>query len=203
MNFAQHGLLMLMLIWPVSVLSAELEALTESCDGCHGPQGVSSESDVPTIAGQLTSYTNATMKSYQIWGRPCIKSAYRFGDTSRPQTTMCKIAEGLDDQQIEALGQHYEAQKFVAARQDFDEAKASAGGDLHEIHCETCHAMGGSIAGRGPIVAGQWAPYLKVAVRHSSTGEHLVPRIMEDRLNKFTAEEIDALINFYASQQNQ
>jgi sulfide dehydrogenase cytochrome subunit len=88
MNFAQYGLLMLMLIWPVSVLSAELEALAESCDGCHGPQGVSSESDVPTIAGQLASYTNATMKSYQIWGRPCIKSAYRFGDTSRPETTL-------------------------------------------------------------------------------------------------------------------
>ena len=203
MKYAQICVLILVLILSFSVFSAEIETLAGDCDSCHGPQGVSSESDVPTIAGQLASYTNATMRSYQIWGRPCIKSAYRHGDTSKPVTTMCAIAEGLDEQQIEALGQHYEAQKFVAARQDFDEAKASAGGDLHEIHCETCHAMGGSIAGRGPILAGQWAPYLKVAVRHSSTGEHLVPRAMENRLNKFSAEEIDALINFYASQQNQ
>ena len=74
---------------------------------------------------------------------------------------------------------------------------------LEREACETCHAMGGTIAGRGPIVAGQWVPYLKVAVRHSSTGEHLVPRVMEDRLNKFSPEEVDALLNFYASQQKQ
>jgi sulfide dehydrogenase cytochrome subunit len=203
MKYAQICVLILVLILSFSVFSAEIETLAGGCDSCHGPQGVSSESDVPTIAGQLASYSDATMKSYQIWGRPCIKSAYRHGDTSKPVTTMCAIAEGLDEQQIEALGQHYAAQKFVAARQDFDMEKASAGGDLHEIHCETCHAMGGSIAGRGPILAGQWAPYLKVAVRHSSTGEHLVPRAMENRLNKFSAEEIDALLNFYASQQNQ
>ena len=196
-------LIFIIFLFPMSGVATELNELTENCDACHGPQGVSSEKDVPTIAGQLATYIDATMKSYQIWGRPCIKSAYRHGDTSKPVTTMCAIAEGLDEQQIEDLGQHYAAQKFVAARQDFDAEKASAGGDLHEIHCETCHAMGGSIAGRGPILAGQWAPYLKVAVRHSSTGEHLVPRAMENRLNKFSAEEIDALINFYASQQNQ
>jgi sulfide dehydrogenase cytochrome subunit len=112
------------------------------------------------------------------------------------------IADGLDDQEIEALGQHYEAQKFIAARQQFDQAKAAAGGDLHEIHCETCHAIGGSIAGRNPRLAGQWAPYLQAAIRQTSTGEHLVPPIMEKRLNDFSSEEIDALVNFYASQQD-
>jgi sulfide dehydrogenase cytochrome subunit len=203
MKYTRNCLLILAFMLPLSVSSAELTELIADCDSCHGPQGVSTESDVPTIAGQLASYSNATMKSYQIWGRPCIKSAYRFGDTSRPETTMCKIAEGLDGQEIEALGQHYEAQKFVAARQEFDETKAAAGGDLHEIHCETCHAMGGSIAGRGPRLAGQWAPYLQAAIRQASTGEHLVPPIMEKRLTDFSADEIDALVNFYASQQNQ
>ena len=195
-------LIFIIFLFPISGVAAEINELTENCDACHGPQGVSSESDVPTIAGQLATYIDATMRSYQIWGRPCIKSAYRHGDTSKPVTTMCAIAEGLDDQQIAALAQHYEAQKFLAARQEFDEAKASAGGDLHEIHCETCHAMGGSIAGRGPILAGQWAPYLQSAIRFASTGEHLVPRVMEKRLTDFSAEEIDALVNFYASQQN-
>jgi len=202
MKYAQICLLILVLILSFSVFSAEIETLAGDCDSCHGPQGVSSESDMPTIAGQTAAYTQSPMRPYQIWGRPCIKSAYRHGDTSKPVTTMCKIAEDLDDQQIDALGQHYEAQKFVAARQDFDEAKAAAGGDLHEIHCETCHAMGGTIAGRGPRLAGQWAPYLKAAIRYSSTGEHLVPRVMENRLNDFSAEEIDALLNFYASQQD-
>ena len=203
MKYARSCWLMMVLIWPVSVFSAELEALAQACDSCHGPQGNSSENDVPTIAGQLSSYLQATMQSYQVRGRPCIKSAYRHGDTSQPVTTMCKLSQGMADSEIEAVSQYYAAQEFVAAQQDFDEAKAAAGGDLHEIHCETCHAMGGSIAGRGPRLAGQWAHYLKAALRHASGGEHLVPPVMEKRLNDFSAEEIDALVNFYASQQNQ
>jgi sulfide dehydrogenase cytochrome subunit len=115
---------------------------------------------------------------------------------------MCKIAEALDGEAIDALGQYYEVQKFVAARQEFDAEKASTGGDLHEIHCETCHSMGGTIAGRGPILAGQWTPYLRAAIKQASSGEHLVPPIMEKRMNEFSAEEIDALVNFYASQQD-
>ena len=202
MNQVKIHLLWLMLALPWTVFAAEPGELAEACDSCHGPQGVSSENDVPTIAGQPSSYINTNLKSYQVRGRPCVKSAYRHGDTAKPETTMCKISKGLSDEEIETLSKYYEAQKFVPAQQDFDPAKASVGGDLHEIHCETCHKMGGSIAGRGPRLAGQWAAYLRQAIKHSSTGEHLVPGVMEKRLNDFTAEEIDALVNFYASQQD-
>lgn len=202
MDKVKIQLLMLLLTLPMAVAAAELAELTGECDSCHGPQGVSSDSDVPTIAGQLSKYIGATLRSYQVWGRPCIKSAYRHGDTSKPETTMCKVSEVLADDEIEALGKHYEALKFVSAQQEFDAALADTGGDLHEIHCETCHAMGGSIPGRGPRLAGQWATYLRTAIRQSSSGEHLVPSVMEKRLNDFSAEEIDALVNFYASQQD-
>jgi len=180
MNQVKIHLLWLMLALPLTVNAAERGELAEACDSCHGPQGVSSDNDVPTIAGQL----------------------YRHGDTAKPETTMCNISKALSDDDIEALSKYYEAQKFVPAPQDFDPAKASVGGDLHEIHCETCHTMGGSIAGRGPRLAGQWAAYLRQAIKHSSTGEHLVPGVMEKRLNDFTDEDIDALVNFYASQQD-
>lgn len=202
MNYIRSGLLAFIMMAPVCVMAADTATLSTDCDSCHGVNGVSSDSDVPTIAGQAASYINATLESYQEWGRPCIKSTYRHGDTSRPATTMCKISEGLALEEIESLSQHYETQTFVAATQDFDAEKAASGGDLHEIHCESCHNMGGSIAGRGPRLAGQWIPYLKVAMKHALTGEHLVPGIMERRLGGFTADEIDALLNFYASQQN-
>jgi len=201
MRYAQSCLLLLIIALSGPVSSAELEALAEDCDGCHGPQGVSSDSDMPTIAGQLARYLNASMKSYQNWGRPCVKSAYRHGDTARPATNMCKIAEGLTVDEIEALGQYYEAQEFIAAEQVFDEAKAAAGATLHEEYCETCHKQGGSVAARGPRLAGQWAPYLRVAIRQALSGEHLVPPVMENRLLDFNADNINALMNFYASQQ--
>ena len=202
MNQVKIHLLWLILALPLTVTAAETGELAAACDSCHGPQGVSSENDVPTIAGQLSSYIKTNLKSYQVRGRPCVKSAYRHGDTAKPETSMCNIAKELSDDEIETLSTYYEAQKFIPAQQEFDPAKASAGGDLHEIHCETCHTMGGSIDGRGPRLAGQWAAYLRQAIKHSSTGEHLVPGVMEKRLNDFTAEDIDALVNFYASQQD-
>jgi len=202
MNYIRCGLLVISMMAGVMAMAADAETLATGCDDCHGLNGVSSNSDVPIIAGQTASYINTTLQSYQEWGRPCVKSTYRHGDISRPETTMCKIAEGLVFEEMERLSQYYETQTFVAAPQDFDAAKAVTGGDLHEIHCETCHNMGGTIAGRGPRLAGQWTPYLKVAMQQALTGEHLVPPVMEKRLSDFTAEEIDALLNFYASQQN-
>jgi cytochrome c553 len=57
-------------------------------------------------------------------------------------------------------------------------------------------------AGRGPRLAGQWKPYLKSTLKFVPTGEHLVPPMMERKLSEFTQEEINQLLDFYASQQN-
>jgi sulfide dehydrogenase cytochrome subunit len=183
-------------------LADDFAELTAQCDSCHGPQGVSSESDMPSIGGQSADYIAGSMRDYQLWGRPCIKSTYRRGDTTRPKTDMCKIAGGLSDEDIEALSAHYSSLPFVAARQEFDPERAAAGAALHEKHCDSCHEQGGKVAGRGPIIAGQWTLYLKSALKFVPTGEHLVPPMMERTVANFSAEEIDALMNFYASQQD-
>ena len=201
MKHVPSCLLILALAIPGLVPAAVPETLIEDCDGCHGPQGVSTDSDVPSIAGQASAYIGSSLRSYKEWGRPCRRSAYRHGDTSRPETTMCAASEGLSSEDIETLGNYYSELAFVAAKQDFDPASAAAGAKLHEVHCESCHAEGGTVPGRGPILAGQWAPYLKVAAREALTGEHLVPPLMEKQLSDFSNEELDDLMNFYASQQ--
>jgi len=177
------------------------EDLLTGCDECHGLGGVSNRNDVPTIAGQPATYLSASLRNYQAWERPCVKVGYSTGDSSRPHTDMCKISEELTGDQINALSDHYASRAFVAAKQPFDPAKAELGGDLHEIHCETCHSMGGTVAARGPILAGQWVPYLRAAIAQAMSGEHLVPPVMESRLTDFGAAEIEDLVNFYASQQ--
>jgi len=201
MNCAHICLLAVALTFPLSAVSADLDALTSECDGCHGPQGASTDSDVPVIGGQASNYIAGSLALYQDWGRPCIKSAYRHGDTSRPVTTMCKISADISFKDMEALGNYYAEQEFVAAKQDFDQAKASTGAILHEKHCFSCHPESGNVAGRGPILAGQWASVLKTQINQALTGEHLVPPLMERKFIEFSAEEIDALLNFYASQQ--
>jgi len=194
-------LLLVVLTFSTSGFAAGLDPLTQLCDGCHGPLGVSSNSDMPTIAGQPGEYITKSLASYQVWGRPCVKSAYRHGDTSRPQTTMCKITEEMSIEDMEALGRHYAEQEFLAAKQEFDPALASFGAELYLKHCQTCHPEGGSVAGQGPILAGQWAAYLKTAIRQSSGGEHLVPPTMERKITDLSPEEIDSLVNYFASQQ--
>ena len=106
------------------VLAGDFEELTASCESCHGPDGASPYSDVPTIGGQSTKYISDSLESFQIWGRPCVKSAYRSGDTSKPKTDMCKIAGGLSSEDIQKLSEHYSSRPWVAAPQKFDASRA-------------------------------------------------------------------------------
>ena len=202
MKFLLISLLALMLGAPSVVLAGDITELTTQCDSCHGPQGISSDSDMPIIGGQSGEYISDSLKSYQDWGRPCIKSKYRHGDTSRPKTDMCKIAGGLSDEDIAALSKHYSSLPFVAAKQEFDSAQAATGATLHEQYCDSCHEQGGKVAGRGPRIAGQWVIYLRSALKFVPTGEHLVPPAMEKSVANMDAEELTALMNFYASQQD-
>ncbi|MBT8059955.1 MAG: c-type cytochrome [Gammaproteobacteria bacterium] len=182
--------------------TADAVALAADCDSCHGPGGVSAHADVPTIAGQTPEFLLKTLNGFRRWDRPCLKSDWRSGDTSRPRTDMCQIAEGLSDEEMEALAAHYGALEFVPAQQEFDEEQAAIGAALHAEHCDSCHPDGGRSGGRGPRLAGQWVPYLKTSLKYVPTGEHLVPSTMERRVMDFSAEQIDALMNFYASQQD-
>jgi sulfide dehydrogenase cytochrome subunit len=202
MNYIQICFLTLALALPGAVFSADVDTLSQNCNDCHGPQGVSTDSDMPSIAGQTAQYIADTLSLYQEWGRPCRKSPYRHGDTSRPVTSMCELAAGLGNDDIEALSNYYAELPFVAAQQQFDATKAAAGAQLYAIHCESCHPQGGSVSGLGPILAGQWMPYLKAATHEALTGEHLVPPLMEKPLADFSDEEIEALMNFFGGQQD-
>lgn len=199
---AWTALMLLVLGLGGPIRGAAADELVAKCEGCHGPDGVSAHADVPTIAGQTAEFIAKSLKTYQVWGRPCVKSAYRHGDTSRPKTDMCEVAEGLTGEDLQALAAHYAALPFVPAAQAFDTEAATAGAVLHEQHCETCHEQGGQEAGRGPRLAGQWLPYLRSSLKFVPTGEHLVPPAMESVVADLGAGDLDAILNFYASQQD-
>lgn len=181
---------------------ADIDELVGQCEDCHGPGGVSAHGDVPTIAGQNPSFIESTLRSFQVWGRPCVKSGYRHGDTSRPKTDMCQVAEGLTSEDIRALGAHFGALPFRAADQPFDAGLAARGAGLHQEHCELCHEQGGSVSDRGPRLAGQWQTYLRQALKFVPTGEHLVPPAMESVIVDLEEQDLAALMNYYASQRD-
>ena len=48
-------------------------------------------------------------------------------------------------------------------------------------------------------LAGQWTLYLRMQFDNILSGKRIVPRRMLNRLKKLKQEDIEALLNFYAS----
>ena len=182
--------------------AAGLESLVEDCNGCHGDGGVSQWTDVPTIAGIDAFSQSEALFIYQEEARPCTESEYRTGDTSRPATTMCEIAAGLDDDQIEALSAHYSALEFVPAKQDFDAALAEKGAAIHKQNCSKCHSDGGSNPDdEASILAGQWMGYLEASFADYASGERDQIDEMAEKMAELSDDDVKALLHYYASQQ--
>ena len=180
----------------------DLDAIVEDCNGCHGDDGVSQWTDVPTIAG-MPEFTHADALYYFRDGaRPCSESKYRQGDTSRPATTMCKVTADLSDETIDALAAYYLELPFVPAKQDFDAALAAAGKEVHDRLCEKCHSDGGSnVEDEAGILAGQWMGYMEATFAEYASGEREQVKSMKDKMDELTDEDTKALLHFYASQQ--
>ena len=105
----------------------DFDAIIQGCNGCHGDDGVSQWSDVPTIAG-MPEFTHADALYYfRDEARPCSESKYRQGDTSKPATTMCAVVADLSDETIDEIAAHYSELPFVPAKQDVDASLAAAG----------------------------------------------------------------------------
>ncbi len=165
-----------------------------SCEGCHGAGGVSQQPSIPTIAGISAAVHADALIMYQEGALPCQGSPLRVA--------MCASVEGMSGARIEELAEHYAALEFVPAKQDFDAAKAAAGQGVHQQSCELCHSTGGSDpADDAGILAGQWMPYLRLVMEEYARGEREQSPVMEGMIKQLTAEQTEALLHYYASQQ--
>ncbi len=193
-----------MLVWlaGANTSSADVNKLVEGCADCHGKDGVSTEPEIPTIAGFSAVYTIDSMVAYKAKERPCVETKYPDGPNKGKATDMCKLAGELSKGDIEALGEHYEGKKFVPAKQKFDAAKVQQGEKIHSASCEKCHEDGGtSAADDAGFLAGQWMPYLKRTFEQYAAGKRSQPEKMKPKMDKLSKDDIDALLNYYASLQ--
>ncbi len=172
---------------PVLATTAATPAmLSNTCNGCHGTDGNSAGLSNPTIAGLDSNYFDTAMK--------------QFKSGERPSSIMGRLAKGYNDGELKAMADFFAARKFAAARQPFDAGKAGQGKVLHDKNCRMCHADGGKSGANGAL-AGQWKDYLHVAIAEFLSGNRKGPEMMTKALTKMTEADIEALINYYASQQ--
>jgi sulfide dehydrogenase cytochrome subunit len=185
-----------------SVAVADVAATMDHCDDCHGDNGVSQWTDVPTIGGVAEFVHSDALYIYRDKERPCADSAYRQGDTSRPETNMCAIAADMSDDDIEAIAAAYAEKPYVKAKQEFDAALATAGQAIHEEHCDRCHSDGGTnVDDEAGMLGGQMMGYLETAFAEYASGDREQPNKMKAKLDPLSGDDIKALVQYYASQQ--
>lgn len=176
--------------------------LADTCGDCHGAEGASTEPDIPTISGMSEQYIISNLTSYKNKERPCPEVKYHKGVKKGKVTDMCVIAGNLSDEDIAAVAKNLSLRRFVRVKQPFDSAKAKKGRELHDEKCDKCHSFGGTVSEEDSgILAGQWKPYLEMTFKHLVSGRREMPTKMKQRIDKLQPGDIDALINYYISQQ--
>jgi len=121
------------------------EPLSAVCGGCHGANGVSTDTGTPSLAGQDARYLVDAIKAYR---------------TTRKRENMRLYVTGLSDKDIQNIAAFYSVQKSRAAEKGQTLVK-----DLTE-RCERCHGGDAEIPGMVvPKIKGQDRDYLIMALR--------------------------------------
>ncbi len=162
--------------------------LADTCAGCHGTDGVSVGPASPNIAGMSETYFTDTML------------AFKNGD--RYSTVMGRIAKGYSEEEIKLMAGYYAAKPMASTKQELDAAKVTAGEKLYAKNCSKCHDENGALADDDAgILASQWLPYLRYAMEDFKAGTWEMPKKMKKKVDKLSDDELDSLLQFFASQQ--
>lgn len=180
---------------------AEASMLANTCNGCHGPDGVSQGPAAPTIAGMNKHYLVESMK------------AYREG-TNRKSSIMQRIAKGYTDAETDKIADFFASKTFGrVAMQNTDNGAAGKGQAIAKDLCESCHEKEGYAAEDYLVLAGQMMPYLKNNLMDFKSGSRSIDnnpnmsdkekrkkkRALADLQEKHGDDGVAAILNFYAS----
>ncbi len=176
--------------------------IVNTCINCHGKDGISTEPDIPTIAGASAAFIEYSLFAFIDDARPAQESKYRLGDTSKPPTNMKKVVEQLTDEQISEIANYFAQKPFKAAKQEFNQALVSEGKKVHEQMCQRCHNAGGSDPDDDSgILAGQHTLYLENSIKNYLNGSREMGRKMKQKMEQLNKNDYQALLAYYASQQ--
>lgn len=176
--------------------SAEFDSLVSLCKSCHGQDGNSPLPLFPSIAGYSYESFLGKINAY----RDNERIAEEFQDPNEPETVMTNIARRLSEQDVDALARYFSTRTFIPVSQPIDIELAKRGAILHQEKCERCHTNNGSEPLEdAAILAGQWTPYLRLQFEYIASGKRIALASMRQRLKKLSQDEIEALLNFYAS----
>jgi sulfide dehydrogenase cytochrome subunit len=107
---APCALVFLGLALALSASASDLSELVNECEACHGPGGVSTEEDVPSLAGKSVNYLREVLDQFYYHERHCKTTTYRHGDRAKTPMSMCNVANSLSEDEKEALAEYFAGQ---------------------------------------------------------------------------------------------
>jgi len=162
--------------------------LADTCAGCHGTDGASTGPATPSLAGMSEFYM--------------VESMNGFKSGERTSTIMGRIAKGYSEEEYKLMGSYFAKQPITRTSQTLDTAQVKAGSKLFGKNCEKCHDENGALADDDSgILASQWLPYLQYSMEDYKAGSREMQKKMKKKVDKLSEAELDALLQFFASQQ--
>ena len=162
--------------------------LADTCAGCHGTDGASTGPATPSLAGMSESYMVDSMK------------AFKSGE--RHSTVMGRIAKGYTEEEFKLMASVFAKQPIPVTSQTTDAAKVAAGEKLYGDNCEKCHDEKGGLADDDAgILYSQWLPYLQYSMQDFKGDKREMPKKMKKKVDALSDADIEALLQFFASQQ--
>ena len=175
---------------PAMAADNKAEMMANTCAGCHGTDGSSRGPVTPTIASLSPDYFIFSMKD--------------FKSGKRPSTVMARIAKGYSDADIEAMADYFETKPFVRTIQTVDAATIKNGKELAKKYCSSCHEEEGKVGEGVGVLAGQWLPYLQMALADFLGGSREMEKRQKQKFDKLIAEQggveaFQPILHYYAS----
>jgi len=208
------GLLILTILLHTAAIAGDrsVTMITDTCVACHGDQGNSVGPAIPNLAGMSPNYLIAAMLAYKYDDdedklEEVIESEPAFEDVEefpRFSTIMGRIAKGYTIEEIKMIAEYFSSITPKFPTQDYDADLASAGQELHEVHCDKCHENEGRSAEDDTgILAGQWKPYFMYTMHDFINGDRAMPKKMKKELDEIAEtvgdDGIKQLAEYYAS----
>jgi sulfide dehydrogenase cytochrome subunit len=95
------------LVLPGVVAAEAAQDMIAECEACHGPGGVSTVADTPSLAGDGVAYLRKLLDEFTFYERHCTLTSYRYGDRPKTPTNMCNVANSLSDEEKQAVAEYF------------------------------------------------------------------------------------------------
>ena len=166
----------------------EIDGLARTCNNCHGVDGVSAGTSMPSIGGLPKEYLKTVMKQW------------KYGE--RSAATMNRIVKGFTDDEIDALAAYYANKRWVPVVQKTSKKTYAKGKSVIFENCEDCHGATGSDPDEdAPKINGQWAKYMELELeKYRDDGFQMTHRKMKKIIRKLKPDEVPAVSEYFGAQ---